>query len=86
MRDGRIAGVRGRARDRVNRGRLDPKDLYLMTAECDLAWTAVGQAARGLRDADLVDVVTACGKETATQLKWVRSRIKEAAPQALVVA
>jgi ferredoxin-nitrate reductase len=26
--DGRIAGVRGRAVDRVNRGRLDPKDLY----------------------------------------------------------
>jgi anaerobic selenocysteine-containing dehydrogenase len=25
---GRIAGVRGRAADRVNRGRLDPKDLY----------------------------------------------------------
>jgi anaerobic selenocysteine-containing dehydrogenase len=28
VRDGRIAGVRGRAQDRVNRGRLDPKDLY----------------------------------------------------------
>jgi ferredoxin-nitrate reductase len=26
--DGRIAGVRGRAHDRVNHGRLDPKDLY----------------------------------------------------------
>ena len=25
---GRIAGVRGREHDRVNRGRLDPKDLY----------------------------------------------------------
>ncbi len=28
VREGRITGVRGRARDRVNRGRLDPKDLY----------------------------------------------------------
>ncbi|WP_425956898.1 molybdopterin oxidoreductase family protein [Xylanimonas sp. McL0601] len=26
--DGRIVGVRGRAQDRVNRGRLGPKDLY----------------------------------------------------------
>jgi anaerobic selenocysteine-containing dehydrogenase len=26
--DGRIVGVRGRAGDRVNKGRLDPKDLY----------------------------------------------------------
>ncbi|MEU8820157.1 nitrate reductase [Actinoplanes sp. NPDC048796] len=28
VKDGRIVGVRGRANDRVNRGRLDPKDLY----------------------------------------------------------
>ncbi|MGC7100721.1 molybdopterin oxidoreductase family protein [Amycolatopsis lurida] len=28
VKDGRIAGVRGRADDRVNHGRLDPKDLY----------------------------------------------------------
>src|SRR5829696_8708289 len=28
VRDGRIVGVRGRASDRVNRGRLDPKDVY----------------------------------------------------------
>jgi hypothetical protein len=28
VRDGRIAGVRGRPQDRVNHGRLDPKDRY----------------------------------------------------------
>ncbi|KOX03292.1 hypothetical protein ADK65_06915 [Streptomyces sp. NRRL B-1140] len=28
VREGRIVGVRGRAADRVNRGRLGPKDLY----------------------------------------------------------
>ena len=28
VRDGRIVGVRGRAQDRVNHGRLGPKDLY----------------------------------------------------------
>ncbi len=28
MKDGRIVGVRGRAEDRVNRGRLGPKDLF----------------------------------------------------------
>ncbi|BCJ49586.1 molybdopterin oxidoreductase [Actinoplanes sp. NBRC 14428] len=28
VKDGRIAGVRGRAADRINHGRLDPKDLY----------------------------------------------------------
>ena len=28
VKDGRIVGVRGRAEDRVNHGRVDPKDLY----------------------------------------------------------
>src|SRR4051812_10436255 len=28
VKDGRIVGVRGRGVDRVNRGRLDPKDMY----------------------------------------------------------
>src|SRR4051812_22373206 len=28
VRDGRVVGVRGRAVDRINHGRLDPKDLY----------------------------------------------------------
>jgi hypothetical protein len=31
--DGRIVGVRGRGDDRVNRGRLDPKDLYEKAVE-----------------------------------------------------
>jgi hypothetical protein len=57
-----------------------------MASECDLAWTLVGQAARGLRDTELFDVVQACEGETASQLQWLASRMKEAAPQALVVA
>ena len=28
VKDGRVVGVRGRAVDRVNHGRVDPKDLY----------------------------------------------------------
>jgi hypothetical protein len=64
----------------------DLHDLYLMACECDMAWTLVGQAAQGLRDRDLFEVVQACEGETAIQLKWLRTRIKQAAPQALVVA
>ena len=36
-----------------------------------LAWTLVGQAAQGARDAELLDVVQACEGETAMQLKWL---------------
>ena len=64
----------------------DLHDLYLMAAECDIAWTMVGQAARGLRDEELLEVVQACEGETAIQLKWLRTRMKQAAPQALIVA
>jgi hypothetical protein len=64
----------------------DLHDLYLMAAQCDMAWTLVGQAARGLRDEDLIAVVSACEGETATQMRWLRTRMKQAAPQALVVA
>jgi hypothetical protein len=46
----------------------------------------VGQAAQGLRDNELFEVVQACEGETATHLQWLKSRMKEAAPQALVVA
>jgi hypothetical protein len=64
----------------------DLQDLYLMAAECDICWTVVGQAARGARDRDLQQVVQQCEGETAIQLQWLRTRMKAAAPQALVVA
>jgi hypothetical protein len=64
----------------------DLHDLYLMAAECDVAWTLVGQAAQGVRDDDLFAVVQSCEGETAIQLRWLLTRMKQAAPQALVVA
>jgi hypothetical protein len=64
----------------------DLQDLYLMAAECDVCWTVVGQAAQGARDRRLLEVVTTCEGETTMQLAWLRTRMKQAAPQALVVA
>lgn len=64
----------------------DLQDVYLMAAECDITWTLVGQAAQGARDTDLLAVVQACEGETAIQMQWLRTRMKQAAPQALVVA
>ncbi|MBO3741288.1 hypothetical protein [Actinoplanes flavus] len=64
----------------------DLQDLYLMAAECDICWTVVGQAAKGVRDDDLDQVVQRCEGETAGQLRWLRTRMKQSAPQALVVA
>ena len=64
----------------------DMQDLYLLANLVDITWTMVGQAARGLRDSELLQVVSGCEEETATQLKWLRTRMKQAAPQALIAA
>jgi hypothetical protein len=64
----------------------DMQDLYLLAHACDISWTMVGQAAQGARDMELLEVVNTCEGQTATQIKWLRTRMKQAAPQALLVA
>lgn len=64
----------------------DLQDLYLLASLVDITWTMIKQAAQGLRDTELLDVVTDCDDETATQLKWLQTRMKQAAPQALILA
>ena len=64
----------------------DLHDLYLMATECELTSTLVAQAAQGARDAGLLQVAERCRGEAAGQLSWLRTRMKQAAPQALVVA
>jgi hypothetical protein len=64
----------------------DLHDLYLMTCEAEITWTLVAQAAQGARDRELLEVVQGCEGETATQAKWLKTRMKQAAPQALVVS
>ncbi len=64
----------------------DMQDLYLMASACDIAWTMIGQAAQGLRDRELLEVVNSCEGETYNQTKWIRTRMKVAAPQTLIVA
>ena len=64
----------------------DLHDLYLMASECDIVWTLVGQAAQGARDRELLEVVSSCEGETAIQLRWLQTQLRQAAPQVLVVA
>lgn len=64
----------------------DLQDLYLLASLVDVTWTMVKQAGSALRDRDLLDVVSRCDAETAVQLRWLQTRMKQAAPQALIVA
>jgi hypothetical protein len=64
----------------------DLHDLYLLANYLDMAWTLVGQAGKAVRDEEVMAVVTQCEGQVKTQLAWLTTRLKEAAPQALVVA
>ena len=61
----------------------DLKNLYLVAQEAELAWVILGQAAKAVRDAELLEVVGECEEEAQARAKWVRTRLKAAAPQVL---
>jgi ferredoxin-nitrate reductase len=67
VKDGRIVGVRGRATDRINHGRVDPKDLYAWQAiqSPDRLTVPLVRGSAGLEEADW---------ETAMNLIAERSR------------
>ncbi|MEK0154445.1 hypothetical protein [Arthrobacter oryzae] len=65
---------------------LDLQDLYVLVNHLDVTWMMAGQAAKGSRDGQLLDVVTQCEGDADLQLRWLRTRMKQAAPQALLVA
>jgi hypothetical protein len=64
----------------------DLHDLYMLVSYLDIAWTVVAQAAKAVRDDELMGLVEWCQKETSAQLTWLTTRMKEAAPQALVAS
>ncbi len=64
----------------------DLQDLYLLANLVDVTWMMVKQAALGLRDEQLIQVVSECEGQVKVQLGWLTTRMKQAAPQALIVA
>jgi hypothetical protein len=64
----------------------DLHDLYMLANYLDIAWTIVGQAGQGARDQEVIDIVADCEGDTARQVSFLKTRIKQAAPQALLVA
>lgn len=64
----------------------DLHDLWLLANEVQLCWTVLDQAAKALRDRQLESTCSQCSQNTKRQISWLMTRIKQAAPQALVVA
>jgi hypothetical protein len=79
--------------DAVTEGRTGPvgllrdlQDLHLLASLVDVAGTVLRQAALALRDEELLALLEDCHAETANQEAWLLTRMKQAAPQALLIA
>ncbi len=64
----------------------DLHDLWLLANEIHLCWLVLDQAAKALRDEQLEAACLECDKQTERQLAFLLTRIKQSAPQTLVVA
>jgi hypothetical protein len=63
---------------------VELRALYLRTQEASVTWTMLVQAAKASRDQELLTLATECQREPELQAKWFMTRLKTAAPQALV--
>ena len=64
----------------------DLHDLWLLANEVYLCWIVLSQAAKALRDKELETTCDRLDGQTKQQISWLLTRIKQAAPQTLVVA
>ena len=63
----------------------DLQDLHVLASFVQTTWTVLAQAAQGVRDRELLEVARSSNAETSRQLTWLNTRMKAAAPQALIV-
>ncbi|HEY1118331.1 MAG TPA: hypothetical protein VGE43_11545 [Acidimicrobiales bacterium] len=76
-----LAGVRSGAVGLLR----DLQDLHVLASLVQTTWTVVAQGAQGVRDRELLSIATDANAETSRQLSWLNTRMKAAAPQALIV-
>ncbi|MCV7419333.1 hypothetical protein H7K45_02155 [Mycobacterium yunnanensis] len=63
----------------------DLQDLHVLATLVQTTWTVIAQGAMGLRDHQLLDIARRSNAHTSRQLTWLNTRMKQAAPQALIV-
>lgn len=61
----------------------DLRQLYTATEEVSFYWIVLGQVAQAKRDRELLELVDMLHRELLTQVKWIKTRVKEASPQIL---
>jgi hypothetical protein len=63
----------------------DLHDLWLMVNESVISLEVLEQAARALRDRELLSALEGVQRQNERQRSWLKTRIRQAAPQILVV-
>ena len=63
----------------------DLHDLWLLAQEVSLSYVLLTQAGLALRDDEMLAILKRASSQTARQVDWLRTRIDQAAPQALTV-
>ncbi|MDB5240357.1 MAG: molybdopterin oxidoreductase [Spirosoma sp.] len=64
----------------------DLHDLWLLSNEVELCWIVIYQAAMALHDKELEATCNELSGQTKRQTAWLLTRIKQSAPQSLIVA
>jgi len=62
----------------------DLRQIYGDACLVQLDWTLLEQVAKAVRDTRLLELSSSCRAETARQVTWAESKLKESAVQALV--
>ena len=61
----------------------DLRKTYLKAQQVEIDWAILLQAAKAVRDGELVGVIGSCQEEAEHAAAWLRTRIKESAAQVL---
>ena len=64
----------------------DLRNTYLAAHRVEIEWTILLQAARAVRDGELITVVTSCHEQAEHTAKWLRTRIKQGAAQVIATS
>jgi hypothetical protein len=62
----------------------DLRELWLAAQAAEISWVILAQAAQAARDSELLELATEGHDEAEVRGKWIRTHIKESAPQVLV--
>ncbi|MDT7570715.1 MAG: hypothetical protein QOE05_889 [Actinomycetota bacterium] len=63
----------------------DVRDLWLFASSVEMSWTLAYQAAKAHKDSDLLEVAKSSREQVIAQRKFLETKLKVAAPQALLV-